>query len=212
MAREKTKLEQYQDLQALVQKDARDVAERVYEEKAAKYRVAEVPFHKHNGFDSPKVSEDDIIITNKLNTQFQITNTSGAPYTETFTLRNVKNVSRITFHGYAANNAAAPATLRAVIDGEVIFGKCNVFTGSGVFIDVTTIPPGTPFVQGCSSMYIDSTNLANTRVGTAPYLAVVFNPGGVIVSLILDSYTNNSLTFTAVLDTDWKLEGNVIIE
>lgn len=50
-----TKLEQYQEIQSLVQKEARDIATQVYKELAPQYKVPEVPVHVHNGSDAPFV-------------------------------------------------------------------------------------------------------------------------------------------------------------
>lgn len=52
---EKTKLEKYAEIQPMVQKEVRDIATQVYKEMAAKYGVAEVPYHEHNGVDSAKI-------------------------------------------------------------------------------------------------------------------------------------------------------------
>lgn len=56
MNNDQTKLEQYSQIQAMVQKEARAIAEQVYKENATKYGVAKVPLHRHNGVDSPKIS------------------------------------------------------------------------------------------------------------------------------------------------------------
>ena len=50
---DKSKMEKYAEIQAMVQKEARDIAEQVYKENANRYGVAKVPLHYHNGIDSP---------------------------------------------------------------------------------------------------------------------------------------------------------------
>lgn len=48
-----TNLQKYAEIQAMVQKDARDIAEQVYKQNAAQFGVAKVPLHYHNGSDAP---------------------------------------------------------------------------------------------------------------------------------------------------------------
>lgn len=45
----------YAQIQDFVAKDATDIANKVYEERATKYGVADVPFHVHNNIDAPAV-------------------------------------------------------------------------------------------------------------------------------------------------------------
>jgi hypothetical protein len=55
-----TKLEQYQELQAFVRKDAEEAARKVYAEMSTKFGVASVPLHRHNGADSPILGNSSI--------------------------------------------------------------------------------------------------------------------------------------------------------
>lgn len=57
---DQTKLQIYEQIQAMVIKDATDAARRVYAEEASKYGVAKVPLHTHNGLDSDKVNAWDL--------------------------------------------------------------------------------------------------------------------------------------------------------
>lgn len=43
------------DLKPFIDKEAREIAEAVYKQKAQQFGVAKVPFHIHNGIDSPNV-------------------------------------------------------------------------------------------------------------------------------------------------------------
>lgn len=45
----------YAQIQELVRKEATDIASTVYSEKGTQYGVGKVPFHVHNGIDSPNV-------------------------------------------------------------------------------------------------------------------------------------------------------------
>lgn len=64
---DKTKLEQYAEIQAMVQKEARDIAEQVYQEKAAQFGVPKVAVHIHNGVDSPMIPGSNIVEVKPLN-------------------------------------------------------------------------------------------------------------------------------------------------
>lgn len=51
----------YAQIQALVQKEARDQALKVYKEQGNRYGVAKVPLHYHNNIDSPNIPSSSII-------------------------------------------------------------------------------------------------------------------------------------------------------
>lgn len=55
-----TNLQLYSRLQAMVRKDAKDVATEVYRDLGTQYNVPEVPVHQHTGTDSPLVSFKDL--------------------------------------------------------------------------------------------------------------------------------------------------------
>lgn len=183
----------------------------------SRFQLNSIPYHVHNGIDSPKINEDNVVLTKKL-LGFLILDSS-----ETFTLAGVENVSRISFHGFAANNAdGSPATLRALITGEVVFGKCYQPIGAGETISVSTFGNSLPFMQGCNYVYLDSTDATNTRVGVAQTSVELEDVGNlayasgttpeVLASLSLVSYDGANLRFNSTLASNWKLQGNIIIE
>lgn len=57
---QQTKLEQYQNIQAMVQKEIQEQFPKLYEQYATKFGVAEVPLHTHNGIDSPRIKQQDV--------------------------------------------------------------------------------------------------------------------------------------------------------
>lgn len=198
-------------LQAMIENIATQVANKVYDSKGTKWGVASVPTHTHDGVDSVQLSERNIKTGQK--------NVSGFVFdtSETIVIRglNISNMKRLVFYGFAANNAdGSPATLRAIINGEIQFGRCYEFSGDGTgTIEVTTNGAGSLFIQISNSMYVDSTTLANNRVSyTDTGVAIaVDNSSNIVVLLTLDSYTDNSMTFTCTLASNWKLQGNIII-
>lgn len=284
MAQEKSKLEKFEEIEALIRKASAEEALKVYKQEAAQYEVPRVPYHVHNGVDAPIIPEDNVFLTNKLTTQLDGANPGGPVTMASFTINGVPNISRVSFHGFAANNASAPATIRSHINGEAIFGRCYGFTGVVPTIVVTTTNQGLNFVQASNGITIDTAAIANTRVFDAPYLASMvdstttsaalsaqINAGstsgtlsgawggstgsyittfsavdtaqstarlvsftnastsiswtgglpyrvqtpltvGIKAILYLDSYINNTLSFTFGLDADWRINGILIIE
>lgn len=204
---DKTRMAKYAEIQAMVQKEARDVATRVYEELGTKYGVAQVPVHTHNGIDSSRVSQVDLIQNIKYASLLTIDSST------TFIVRNIPNISRLSFSGFAANNAGGgAATERAIINGETYFGKCYNLSGTGVSGVITTNVTGTPIVQGSNYMYVDSTSLANNRVGaTNLYFVYAGNTAAGVVQLTVDSYRNDSLTLTSVLAAGWQITGFITL-
>lgn len=202
----KTKLQQYADIQALVQKDARDVAKKVYKEESdkSKYKVPQVPYHTHNGSDSPSIREWDVIKNIRSNTQL-ISITS-----ETIRFTNIPNMSTLMSFGFAANNAGGGgATERATITGEADFGKCYIFTGSGSSISLTTNVSGIPYIQSCNFVYVAG---SSQRVGIAPYLAYATDGSSVLVQAEITNYTPNFIEIQITLATGWQLQTNLIFK
>lgn len=197
MAKQKTKLETYEEIQALVQKDARDVAIKVYNEKATQYGVPKVPYHVHNGVDSSLVNEVNLVIGNKLSTVFQ-SETSGI-----FTLRNVPNIRRIVMHGLSSDGDDVNTCT-----GEAIFGRCYGFEGSDADVVITTNTPGVPFIQGCTFLTIRGGGAAFTP-GISNIYTFATADGNALLELI--DYNNGTLTFELTLDPDWSVSIDIMI-
>jgi len=53
-------MDKYAEIQAMVQKDATDIAEKVYKKLGTQYGVSKVPLHYHNGVDSPVIIRPDV--------------------------------------------------------------------------------------------------------------------------------------------------------
>lgn len=186
-----------QEIQNLIQDGIKDYMTK------AQYSVTKIPSHVHNGTDSNRISQSDVVPGIKYN--FGFTEDTS----ETITIKNIQNPTRISFFGFSANNAdASPATKRAILNGEVNFGKVHTFSVANTVLTPTANAP-VPFGQSANGMYVDSTSLANNRVSTsrAHFAYVTDSSGTVVSSLSLDSYINNTLTITAVVDTNWKIQG-----
>lgn len=60
MIKDNDNIKQYGKFQALIEMDARRVATDVYNTLGTRYGVAEVPYHEHNGVDSPNIPWENI--------------------------------------------------------------------------------------------------------------------------------------------------------
>lgn len=181
------------------------------------FNLSKIPSHTHDGKDTNKILQKNVIPNQKVMT-FMIEDTS-----ETFTISNIPNITRISFLGFAANNKSAPATKRAIINGIAEFGNCFGFSGSGTNISFASNVSLTPEpIQAYNYMYTDTSNLTKTRVGagngsysggvyTSMLCRAADDTGGDVVALEITSYTSSSITFTCTLTADWKLQGTLIL-
>ena len=180
-----------------------DKAIRQYAEKN-QYGVSPIPNHVHNGTDSNRINQRDVIANVGYGT-FLVIDAS-----ETFVIKNIPILRRLTFKGFAANNAISAATKRVTSNGEANFGKFFSFTGTGspIVVTIANVVPMS-FIQHCCSMYVDSTDLTKNRVNAsgANFMNSLDDTGATVCSLTLDSYINDTLTITSVVGTDWKIQG-----
>ena len=177
------------------------------------YGVSLIPSHLHNGMDTNRINQTDIIPIPGY-TSFFTENVS-----ETFLLQNVPNVTRLEFSGFAANNNIAPATKRAIVNGKVYFGKYYTYSGSGTIISVSaTNNQAFQILNSGNSMYVDSTNLANNKVsattgifnpatGDNGFVTVVDETGSIVASMGVSSYAGNTITIVTHVATNWKIQG-----
>ncbi len=203
----KTKLQQYQEIQALVQKEARDVATKVYKELATQYGVNKSPIHYHDGVDLPPIYQKDIVNNVKYNLGIDVVGSGSVE------IRAVPNLNKLILTGFAANNVSvSPATKRAIVNGNAAFGKCFVFNSSGVVSPTTSIT-GIKLVQTSNYLYVDSTTLTNNRTGFAPnkLVEVKDQTGATVASLVIDSYEKGLIQLTSVLATDWRMTFSLMI-
>lgn len=169
--------------------------------------VQSIQDHIHNGVDAPKINQDNIE-NGTANNSVIVMNEN-----EVFSLKNVKGISRLTFHGFAADNAnGSSATQRILINGTVVFGTCSRFTGVGSQISPEGSGNETAFTQGCSYMY--TLNQVDTiRVGAT---SDSFAAGGVSIAdpevkAYVIGVTLDSITIKVELKTNWQITGSIIL-
>lgn len=201
----------YLKIQELVKNEARQVATEVFNKLGTQYGVGKVPIAVHDGTDTTQINQKNIIPGNKYGTLLQIFD-DGGPLTTTITLGGIANPTRIFFQGFAANNAdGSPATKRAIINGEINFGTCFLFSDLTPPIAVSTVGSGIPFIQSSNSMYVDSTDLTKNRVFTNPlsFIYALDDTGTVIAQCTAITYNNQLglLTITCTVGLNWKIQG-----
>ena len=200
------------DLQNQIQQGIKDYMD------SSQYGVTKIPSHLHNGVDTSRISQKDII-SSDIHFAFYIEDVS-----EDFTINNVpKYITELNFSGFAANNKVGAATKRAIINGKVFFGKAYTYTGSGTAISMSSTPNVSySFIQSGNSMYVDSTDLTKNRVGasqglydpvahTGGFVTVTDDTGAVVASLGVKSFVGDTITLTSFLGTNWKIQGLLTI-
>jgi hypothetical protein len=126
----------YQQIQPLVQKDARDIAAQVYKELGTQFGVPSVPFHTHNGIDSPQIDGDGLIPFQAVQyanggVLFNVLNNSqaysylGKPYTVPV-YNPVYNAPFVIIQGVAGG-------ADSFIGGEASLGTTVIFYTPGTF-------------------------------------------------------------------------------
>ena len=158
-----------------------------------------VPPHKHDGVSNLKVNEDDLIGGKKF--MFFGTATNGP-----FTFNSISGPSRLTFYGFAANNASGPATQRAIINGTAEFGDCVNATS----VEPTVFQPQNN-LQVCNSMYINETGPAFRVTAITDFFAYAYDGSSVLASARVTDVTRTSITVEVFLASGWTLSGGYIV-
>lgn len=202
-------------IQEMVRNEARQIATEVYNDLGTRYGVAKIPTHTHNGIDSNQIPAKNLVQGNKYISSI------SEDTTETVTIGGIFNPVKITFSGFAANNAdGTPATKRAILNGEIDFGNCLEFSDLTPPYVVTTSGAGQPFLQYSNSMYVDSTSLANNRVSASfgagangNFIYSLDNASAVFASAQATAFNNQLglLTIDFVVGTNVRIQGGLVI-
>ena len=181
------------------------------ETSSKQFTVAQTSLHRHNGTDSQRIQGKDII----NNTSSLIFWQSIA--SETFQITNLYNPKQMQFYGYAADNAAGPATHRALVTGSAYFGDCLTYVGLGFGTSVSSITGSgatqSNIIQCCSSMFVDASTVGNTKVGASAvnFVYVVDNTATVVATATVIANDTGSISIQTVLSSGWAITGGVVI-
>lgn len=190
----------------------REIAQEVYDQNQDKGRLSnfKVPFHVHNGSDSPRISQDNVVPGTYATAG--ITSSTS----EIFTIETFPSTDTITLHGIAYDSSASPSTKKAHLNGSASIGNVFAYGNSnGASVSLIQMQNGTyvDIAMSSSSIYIDTSDLTKTRVnaagtdfsGGASYLIYVTNDvGTVVASMIILDWSETSITFQTTLATNWK--------
>lgn len=210
----------YNQIREMVRSDAEKAAQDTYNTLGTRYGVATVPAHTHTNLDANRVNYKDVVQGTKLITGISAYDASGS---ETVILGGIYNPTRISFAGFAANNAdGTPATKRAVINGEINFGECYEATNLSSPINLNTVGAPKPFMQSSNYMFTDTASLSNTRVGategagtgtTAYFIYANDSATATFARAQVTSYDNQKglLTIQLTYGTNVRIQGAISI-
>lgn len=175
------------------------------------YNLSKIQNHEHNGIDSLRVNESNLINSN----MYQLGIAMNA--NETFYIRGVSSFKSMTFYGIAANGGygVGPHTKKATITGEVQIGATY---GMSINSTGTTFQPAgyaSNFSQSSTSIYVDTTDSSKMFVSASgAHFARVINDstGTEVASAKIDSITNNiiAITSTVNLADGWYIQGYML--
>jgi len=204
-------LQKYQDVQAGVQKEIETMFPKLFKQYATQFGVNKTPTHTHNGTDSVRINEVDLVGNVKYGFGIQGIY-SGAP--EVIQMRAIPNMSKITLFGFGANNVSGPATKRALFNGHAAFGRCFTFDDPGALVTPTIPVQGINLLQGGNGYYTDSTDVAKTRVSFSNenIIYVTDDSGSAILTMTIDSYDQNVIQLTLdITNADWQIFFSIIM-
>ncbi len=211
-----------------------DIQKIVRDEMMKNYRsgAPKVPPHVHNGVDSLKINQSNLIINSKGRTFFAVT-TPQASGGDIVTLDLITNPSSLSFYGIAYYPANGPSTntttKKAIITGQLELGNCFGTNGDIVqvldtnvigacnavlFTGTTNIGTGV-FTQSDVSVYANQNNgIFATIDGTTGQVFGCINTTEGVSSNELQGrgiYTDKSISLRFIVGTDWVLTGSIII-
>lgn len=208
MKDDKRALDMYAKIQAMVQKEARDIAKQVYKEEGTQYGVASVPFHIHNGADAPRVNTSNLEYGPRANGLVTMA-TNGTNYRLGLNF----NAHAVQFYGIAYRDNGG-IDKRAHVIGNAQLGDNYVFEAQSS-TSVKTGGTRKSVIQGCSSITVDSSGSPPTVAVYASELNLIYvvQPGTgdpVAIGRVTD-YGRSFVTVNVTLETDWEIVGTFVV-
>jgi len=191
------------------EEEIKRIAQNVYNQNqiSDKFSVSQTAFHRHNGTDSPKVKQGDIIPGTTSAVHL------GSNATEVFTLDTTQNITLIALKGVATNGLGQ----KALLNGNAQLGNCFMYgVGALVGSNVRTIGTYEPFLQVCNAAYIDTlvdisdplNPVTNNRVmAKGSYIVYVLDDTAALVaSMQIIDWTGTSIRFETYLAANWSID------
>lgn len=187
-----------------IRKIAREEAEKVYSQKGTRFGVASVPTHTHNGVDASQINQKDVVQNIKYQAVLTLTTSDEV------TIRNVSNISRIAFYGFAQATGKLAYT-----NGEANFSRCYVLDSTTpTDIDYETYGnAGKDIIYSGNSIYFDGASFGNTTIVTTTDTLIAVSSAGSpqFITLEVRLNPNNTLSLIPVIASGWTLYGSVTI-
>lgn len=191
----------------------RQIATEVFNEQLmqTQYAVSSIPYHLHNGTDSPQLSQANINPYFRVNCNFTMS-TDGQNYT--LNLNFVAN--RIDFTGTAVHRTAGTIDKRAIITGIGFIGGNN-YTLNGLTSSSIGITSGTrplTIIQGCNSLTTDAAATPAFAVFSSQaslIRAVQPGTGADVVNSVIQSWSNTSIVLHTTLVSGWEITGTIYV-
>ena len=219
MPQDKTPLQIYEEIQAMVRKDAHDEATKVYKELGTRTGVARVPLHIHNGVDTPMIPQSSVIPNLRATGSITMA-TDGTRYRLglTFTPRAV------SFNGIAIHRTGGTIDIRAHVNGDSQLGPSYYFQPqSGT--SVITGGPLYNVIQSSNALLIDSsTSPVTVRAIVSEGHLVSVEYGGVVARATIPNlstgvgdgltgkgYGEGYVFVDVTLAADWEIIGNFVV-
>jgi len=219
---QKTKLQQYEEFQAMVRKDIESMFPALYQKEATKYGVAKVPLHEHNGLDSPKIPAGNIVNPLRASGSIRLA-TDGQRYT----LQLTGTPSQVLFYGNAVHlDGGGNPDIRAFVIGSAELGQSYFFAP----VDTSSVAPSdyvTNVIQSCSSIVMPESALTDFRaVASEGHIVRVAYPttGTIVASATIPNeffdggqglttrgYGQGFVYLDVELADGWEINGNFVV-
>lgn len=186
------------------------IAEQVFDEKLkqTQYSFKGLPFHTHNGTDSPKIPESSTTASFTANCALTMA-TDGQTYTIGLNFQG----KRLDFDGIALHKTAGTIDKRAIVIGMARLGnsyELQADSNSAVVVGGEI----KKFRQGSSALCTDE---AATPVFAASrsqnFIAFVQQPGtgATVAQAEVVSFSSSSVKIKVTLASGWELQGNMFV-
>lgn len=171
-----------------------------------------IPKHMHDGLDTVKINENDLIPANNYTASLVMGNAGN----EVFTISKIPNFSLMTFYGVATNGAygGGPYAEKALITGEARVGKLyeiNTVVGTDYYSN--GVPVDVNYYQICTSTYTNTTTAANQFVNSSKLGFAYVRDGTNQVALAsITKITETSLEITVTVSASWYIQGFLFMQ
>lgn len=221
MDNSQSKLEQYADMQAMVQKEIETQFPKLYEQYATKFGVADVPLHKHNKLDSNQVAEADLIPKIKASGSIKF-----ATNATRYTLQLTGTPTFIMFYGNAVHRSGG-IDIRAMAVGSACLGPSYFFQP----LNTTTVSPSAQVgnvIQSGQYLLAEAVPASGgnfSTLATEGHLVQVVYSGSIVAQATIpnpwtkalwsatstNGYGNGFLYVDVDLAAGWEINGNFVV-